>query len=415
MRIGIWHWTNHPFDGERLRAQAYGGTETAIVHTAEALVRLGCRVDVLTNAEREKSVAGVRYLPAKPLRRALHGESYDAFLIVRHLAALGVPVRTRSLAYWSHDNCDQPFLHGMLRARGSGAWGDLGQLSGHLDAVLCVSQWQRASICETFDLAPECAHVIGNGLQPGLYEELPTQRKHPILVHSLPPERALMDLASIFARVRERAPRAQLHAFSSRTLYGLTAEEDERMFGPIYDLLRRFPGARLQPPVDQRTLAASLARARVYAYPGRTPETFSISLLEAQAAGAVPIASPLGAIPERIEDGVDGFLVPGDPSTDAYQEEFSERTIELLAGGELQQRMSRQARERALSSEYSYTSVAERLVAALDATVERNPVRERCLRPGEPELFNPEFPGEPLAVPVQAELQRAYEQLLHLA
>jgi glycogen synthase len=42
-------------------------------------------------------------------------------------------------------------------------------------------------------------------------------------------------------------------------------------------------------------------------------EPFGIAIAEALAAGAVPIASPVGAHPEIIEPGRTGFLVEGDP------------------------------------------------------------------------------------------------------
>ena len=44
--------------------------------------------------------------------------------------------------------------------------------------------------------------------------------------------------------------------------------------------------------------------------PSLAAETFSLVAVEAQAAGLPLIVSNVGALPERVEDGVNGILVP---------------------------------------------------------------------------------------------------------
>jgi N-acetyl-alpha-D-glucosaminyl L-malate synthase BshA len=54
-------------------------------------------------------------------------------------------------------------------------------------------------------------------------------------------------------------------------------------------------------------------------------ESFGLAALEAMACGVVPIATRAGGLPEVIEDGVDGLLVP-----EAEMDELGERTLALL-------------------------------------------------------------------------------------
>ncbi len=73
-------------------------------------------------------------------------------------------------------------------------------------------------------------------------------------------------------------------------------------------------------------------------------ESFGLAALEAMACGVPAICSKVGGVPEVINDGVEGFLVPA-----RNVQGMSERTIEILSNPELQQKMSGAARRRALT------------------------------------------------------------------
>lgn len=73
-------------------------------------------------------------------------------------------------------------------------------------------------------------------------------------------------------------------------------------------------GARWLGEVDQSAIGEALAGIDVLVVPSLVPESFSLVAHEAQAVGIPLIASRLGALPELVEDGVNGVLVsPGDP------------------------------------------------------------------------------------------------------
>ena len=52
-----------------------------------------------------------------------------------------------------------------------------------------------------------------------------------------------------------------------------------------------------------------LALMDVFVFPSRWPEAFGLTLIEAMAAGKPVVATRMGAVPELIRDGVDGFLI----------------------------------------------------------------------------------------------------------
>jgi glycosyltransferase involved in cell wall biosynthesis len=115
--------------------------------------------------------------------------------------------------------------------------------------------------------------------------------------------------------------------------------------GPIADDLRRLAAGLPQVtflghlPADR--LAAEIRRASVIAVPSRWYENFPYAVLEAQAAGRAVVASDIGGIPEQIDHGIDGMLVP--PSDPAA---MAAAVGGLLADPAAATRMGRAARAR---------------------------------------------------------------------
>lgn len=62
--------------------------------------------------------------------------------------------------------------------------------------------------------------------------------------------------------------------------------------------------------IDHAEIASALAEVDVLVVPSLVPETFSLAAHEAQALGIPVIASRIGALPELVEDGINGLLVP---------------------------------------------------------------------------------------------------------
>jgi glycosyltransferase involved in cell wall biosynthesis len=91
-------------------------------------------------------------------------------------------------------------------------------------------------------------------------------------------------------------------------------------------------------------------------------------VLEALSAGIPVIAAPVGALPETIEDGRQGYLVPAEDV-----DGLAERTCRILGDDSLRWRMARSARDR-----YEEAFTAERF------TAEISKVWQAALATGEP-------------------------------
>jgi glycosyltransferase involved in cell wall biosynthesis len=97
--------------------------------------------------------------------------------------------------------------------------------------------------------------------------------------------------------------------------------------------------------------------ADVLAFPTYHREGLPYALLEAMAAGVVPVVSPVGAIPDVVEDGVHGLFVPAhrpDAVADALERLINDRT--------LLQRLATAARARVVE-QYSVERMASAFAA----------------------------------------------------
>ena len=73
-----------------------------------------------------------------------------------------------------------------------------------------------------------------------------------------------------------------------------------------------------------------MCRNLVYTYPNTFAETFCISVLEAQAAGMAVVTSNRAGLAERITNGVNGFLIDGEPGDHSYRRSFIDLVEVLL-------------------------------------------------------------------------------------
>jgi glycosyltransferase involved in cell wall biosynthesis len=88
---------------------------------------------------------------------------------------------------------------------------------------------------------------------------------------------------------------------------------------------------------DPRAVARYYQAADVYVHAARA-DTFPNTILEAQACGTPVVATAVGGIPEQIDDGRTGLLVPpGDAAA------LAERIARLLGDNDLRARLGEQA------------------------------------------------------------------------
>lgn len=295
------------YDGTIPEAHGIGGGVTARVRMGKALAGLGHSVQMLVNCPRRSMSDGVEYIPLSDapdlspevLVITTSGGAYDLS------PARRLDGRPRFTAMWVH-GLDEP-----------GGWKDLS-----IDAVYAVSNF----ICEEIhkDWLPEGfpTLVTYNGLDEAAFRQAeadPPERDPFALVYLSHPSKGLEAALALVRRLRRIDERFHLVVFGGESLWG---QPDVARLGE--------PGVEYAGRIGQRRLARELMSAGFAIGLQSRLEPFGYAVTEAMRGGCVVLASPVGAYPELIHDGVDGLLVDGDPGTDATVRAAAERILACI-------------------------------------------------------------------------------------
>jgi glycogen(starch) synthase len=193
-------------------------------------------------------------------------------------------------------------------------------------------------------------HVIPPGVNPSLFEgpfEDPFSgvgRPRVLFVGRLAPQKGVDTLVAAAGLLKD--PCAQVLLVGDGPERKALERETERL--GVGDRLH-FVGF-----VTHDRLPAAMAHADVLVLPSLYEELGTV-LLEAMQAGLPIVASETGGIPDVIEDGVNGLLVPpGDP------EALARGIDRILSDGDLARRLSEGAQER--GKDYDWEVLAERVL-----------------------------------------------------
>ncbi|WP_406260283.1 glycogen synthase [Streptomyces nigra] len=232
------------------------------------------------------------------------------------------------------------------------------------DAVIAVSGAMREDILGCYPaLDPDRVHVVHNGIDTALYRPDPrtdalarfgldADRPYVLFVGRITRQKGVPQL---LRAVRHIDPAVQVVLCAGAP----DTPEIDREFRDLFEELSRVrAGVHWIPQMLPRPeVIQLLTHATVFVCPS-VYEPLGIVNLEAMACGTPVVASRVGGIPEVVEDGVTGLLVPLD---DDFESGLA-RALDAVAGDpEAARRMGEAGRERAVG-EFGWDAVARRTV-----------------------------------------------------
>lgn len=211
--------------------------------------------------------------------------------------------------------------------------------------------------------------VLTNGCDPGLYGKVPKIPGRVIWASS--PDRGLHWLLSCWPKIRQAVPHAHLRIFYKIEPWLKNMEsvdcrlhpalaEQVRRAGYIREALRRLDGhgIELLHSVSRNRIVREMSEAEVLAYPCDTvnwTEGFSVTLMEACAAGAVPVTTDVDAL-----GSIYGGHVPVIKSPVGERlGEFSDVVVRALTDPPFRDGV--RTRARGLADAYKWADIAVRL------------------------------------------------------
>jgi glycosyltransferase involved in cell wall biosynthesis len=339
----------------------FGGGERYAVELGRALARhVDCELvtfGATAGVAREAGGLTLRTLrpvahlghPAHPLAAGLPRALASADVIHAHHMR-SAPSRIAAVVALARRRPAVVTDHGLA----GGTWG--GALPRLFDRFLAVSEYSAREL-----RAPRSrTRVIYGGVDGDRYRPDPaTPRRSVLFVGRLTPHkgvdrliRALPPGASLTVAGSAGHDRASPERDYPDLLRRLAAGRDVRFRGPVPD--------ELLPALFRSAVALALPSVHRTCYGRWVPvsELLGLVVLEAMASGTPVVCSRIGGVPEIVEDGVTGFLVPpGDVGA------LRERLTQLLADRALAARLGRNAREHALER-FTWDACAERCLSA---------------------------------------------------
>ena len=233
---------------------------------------------------------------------------------------------------------------------------------GAADLLLPVSRY-TASLLTDLGAAPDRIEAVPNGVDPHRFDQ--AHAAAPRASEGIGDRPVLLTVARLVARkgidtMIEALPRVRERF--GEVVYVIIGDGPDR--GRLEQRASAIGGdIRLLGSVDERTLGDWYAACDLFVMPASSEppdvEGFGLVFLEAGSASKAVIGSTEGGIPDAVEDGVTGQLVP--PRAPAA---LADAVIDLLSDPERRSQMGAAGRARALANDWD--AVANRIAAHFD-------------------------------------------------
>lgn len=260
-----------------------GGSEEAVINMSRELTKLGYKVTVYNQCgELAGNYNGVEYKNWTDFRSK---DKFDTIIFWRGVNAL---VSAKNRIVWLHDVPFNTFN------KHNADW---------YDKVFVLSEYHKS-------LLPSCVDkskvvVTRNGIQ---LDHIPAKvdRIKNRLIYTSSYDRGLEELLDVFPSIKKEVPDATLHIFYGWNTYDKMVEIGMRdaSFKDMMTKKMAQEGVFEHGRIGQKELVDELSRSDVFAYPCKYEEISCISVLRAQACGAVPVTTDYAALNESNKYGI---------------------------------------------------------------------------------------------------------------
>lgn len=312
--------------------QGVGGGVTSRIRMAHALAARGHSVTVYINCPEDETINGVHYRHYSQLDHvktdifiaSTSGNGLD----LRSLCGIDILASLRIL-----------MVHGVDLPKGIDCYS--------FDFIYALSNYVCELALNQWGVKEKMLFVSHRGVKGDYYipgGDQSSERDPFVIVYTGHPSKGLEASINILKILREADTRFTLQIYGGYRLWG----GDEQ---PITNE----PGVFYHGLIGQRELANRMQACGFSINLQIREEPFGMVLIEAMRAGCIVIASEVGAYPEVIHHGQNGFIVRGDHSEESTQNQVAQLIMELMNDPD----WCSFIRENAIASPLDWDTVAE--------------------------------------------------------
>lgn len=339
------------WDFRNLDKGGIAGSETWAIQMARSFSRLGYRVIVFADCPENGIKDGdVEYLHYNQWGNWIDQHWIDYLISSRTTDTLKFPVRAGKVYVLSHDIW-------LLSPREQ-------LFMDKVDKFCVLSEWHRDFFSNHHGVPKDKIWITSNGLDFDRFNK--TIDRDPYrLIWSSSWDRGLDNVLYLLPFLRDKIPQINLHIFYGVLNWTESCKRKNDIAGlqKIESLKKQIkdqPNVFEHGRISQDQLAEEFLKSSLWLYPSWFSETYSISAIEAQAAGVPVLANNFAGIKTTIGDS--GILLGNGnerwPYTKEGREAFFAKTIELLINKDEWEKWSQKGLENV--KKYSWDEVAKR-------------------------------------------------------
>jgi glycosyltransferase involved in cell wall biosynthesis len=299
-----------PFSGETMRRASLGGIESSIVQLAEALAARGHDVTVFNSIPAPAYEFGVQWRPLAEASQRARGEIGIA--VASPKAFDGTSFRTR--IFW---------LHNPIRSWQQIRRGNVWPFMKTRPLFVLLGEYHKKHVPRW--LPSSGRTIVHHGIQEDFFRGEPlSEPPPPHALFTSQPYRGLDWLLDLWGEIKRQVPAATFDVFAPKPHQAAANAAKSAA-----------EGVSFRGSISRAGLVQELGTARVQLIPGHRDETYCLAAAEAIAAGVPVVTMGIGSLPERVRDGVNGFIARS-------KDEFIVRTVALLSDNGLWRAMHQQ-------------------------------------------------------------------------
>lgn len=296
--------TDRPYNPDSAEGSGLGGIQFAVLNLSAALRARGHAVTVLNNTPEEKVFGGVLWKNRASPPLAVAQPENTVFISCNDpglFAPYAGAIENGAKAFlWAHNAL------GLKRFLRGGRWRSYRRFRPR-GIFLSRDALENAGFYYPFSgktVIPHFLHEDFTSGEAAVRARAAMEPLGPKAVFMSQPHRGLAKTVRLWRdHVRPACPGASLHVYCDRQ----AAHKAAGMTGD--DLARA--GIVLEGRKKREDLIRAIGGSRAMFYPGSKDETFCYAAAEALALGIPVVTQGIGSLKDRVRDGVDGLVRPG--------------------------------------------------------------------------------------------------------